>query len=98
MSIKEFCGKVFLKYNIALTENDIKNNVWKTEIDNVVHQTGTVSVSCLDAIKNCLTSTKRFKISTSFGEIETRSENSNVFLPSDIDDLYNHLIAERVRK
>lgn len=53
------------------------------------------TISCLTAIQNCLLKSKQFKISTSFSEVET-THDGQVYMPSDIDELYNHIIAKRI--
>ena len=63
---------------------------------NYVQDSNVPTVDCLTAIKNCLVNTKRFKISTSFGEIESTSDRADVYMPSDVDELYNHIISYRV--
>ena len=85
----ELCSNACLDTNF--TANDVKEIIGKryTTKDNAP------TISCLDAIKNCLLQTKQFKISTSFSEIETTSDGQ-VFMPSDIEEMYNHIMNFRV--
>ena len=73
------------------TPQDVKNELSRR----YTNTNNAPAISCIDAIKDCLLQTKQFKISTSFSEIETTSDGQ-VFMPSDIDDMYNHIVRYRV--
>lgn len=85
----ELCSNACLDTNF--NANDVKQMISSRY---AVANTAPV-MSCLDAIKNCLLQTKQFKISTSFSEIETTSDGQ-VFMPSDIEEMYNHIMNFRV--
>lgn len=85
----ELCNNACLPTDFS--SNDVKNILVKK----YTVQSPATQISCKDAIKKCLLRTKQFKISTSFSEIETTCDGV-VYMPSDIDEMYNHIIAERI--